>query len=95
MRYWPGLAFAFALLLLASGLDAAAGTPSRRVPVQTFQQGGVGCYWYRGREFCSRYCYLEINNKRYCVERERNAVSQAPIDRFLGPAPGVHYRGVK
>lgn len=56
---------------------AYAQAPRRHPPVQTFQQGGVGCYWYRGRYFCARYCYLEVDGKRYCVERERQAHSQA------------------
>lgn len=70
------IALAGALLFLGAAA-AEAQTPRRTPPVQTFQQGGVGCYWYRGRYSCARYCYLEVDGKRYCVEREREARSQA------------------
>lgn len=73
------------VLPLLGAFEAQAQTPRRKPPVQTFQQGGVGCYWYRGRYFCARYCYLEVDGKRYCVDREREARSQAaelePDDR--------------
>ena len=62
------------------------------LPVQTFQQGGLNCYWYRERYVCSRYCYLEVDGMRYCTRRERDAVSQAPFDLFQEPAPTA-YRG--
>ena len=39
---------------------------------------GKGCYWFHGQLFCGRYCYTEINGKRYCREDELEAVSQAP-----------------
>ena len=39
---------------------------------------GVGCYWYRGQLYCSRYCYWEIDGYRYCHPRVGNAISQAP-----------------
>ncbi len=38
-----------------------------------------GCYFYRGRRYCGAYCYWEVNGKRYCQRRERDAHSQAPI----------------
>ena len=38
-----------------------------------------GCYYYRGRRHCGAYCYWEVNGKRYCQRRERDAHSQAPI----------------
>jgi len=66
-----------AAALLFGTFEAGAQTPRRKPPVQTFQQGGVGCYWYRERYFCARYCYLEVDGKRYCVDREREARSQA------------------
>ncbi|MDX2308371.1 MAG: hypothetical protein NW216_09055 [Hyphomicrobium sp.] len=40
---------------------------------------GKGCYYYRGREHCGSYCYWEVNGKRYCQERAREAFSQAPV----------------
>src|SRR5262245_50061727 len=39
---------------------------------------GVGCYWYHGQLYCSRYCYWEIDGYRYCHPRLGSAVSQAP-----------------
>lgn len=39
----------------------------------------VGCYWFRERQYCSRYCYLEVDGRRYCRERERLAYPQAPF----------------
>lgn len=84
-------------LLFLGGLAAHAQTPRRSPPVQTFQQGGVGCYWYRSRYFCSRYCYLEVDGKRYCVEREREARSQAaePDDEDVVRGPRRKYSGIK
>lgn len=38
-----------------------------------------GCYFERGREFCGSYCYWEVNGKRYCQRRLRDAHSQAPV----------------
>ncbi|MBY0226282.1 MAG: hypothetical protein K2Q28_10800 [Hyphomicrobium sp.] len=38
-----------------------------------------GCYFERGRRFCGAYCYWEVNGKRYCQRRERDAHSQAPV----------------
>lgn len=43
---------------------------------------GIGCYWERGRQFCSRYCYVEVDGRRYCTERARDAHSQAPADEL-------------
>jgi len=33
----------------------------------------IGCYAFRGRMTCSRYCWRDINGRRYCHERERYA----------------------
>ena len=38
-----------------------------------------GCTWYRQRQTCGRYCYTEVNGKRYCQEREHDAHPQAPL----------------
>lgn len=47
-----------------------------------------GCYYYRGREHCGSYCYWEINGKRYCQQRAREAFSQAgsPHESDVGDA---------
>jgi hypothetical protein len=39
---------------------------------------GVGCYWFHGHHYCSRYCYLEIDGYYYCQRRLFDAGSQAP-----------------
>jgi hypothetical protein len=84
------------VLLLLGVFEAQAQTPRRKPPVQTFQQGGVGCYWYRGRYFCARYCYLEVDGKRYCVDREREARSQAAeLDHEDARGPRRTYSGAK
>ena len=41
---------------------------------------GIGCYFERGRTFCSRYCYIEVDGHRFCRERPREARSQAPVE---------------
>jgi hypothetical protein len=44
---------------------------------------GRGCYFERGVEYCGSYCYVEINGKRYCQQRLRDAHSQAPIELWI------------
>lgn len=44
-----------------------------------------GCYYHRGRRYCGTYCYWEVNGKRYCQRRERNAHSQAPFVEDADP----------
>ena len=58
---------------------------------------GVGCYWYRGRLNCSRYCYWEIDGSRFCTRRLREAHSQAPeLREDETPYPPYRpYRSVK
>ena len=46
-----------------------------------------GCYFYRGRRHCGSFCYWEINGKRYCQTREREAVPQADV--WIDDAPPV------
>ena len=46
-----------------------------------------GCYWRGGVRYCSQYCYLEINGKRYCHKRERVAVPQG--DPYAQERPTV------
>ena len=43
---------------------------------------GVGCYFERGRTFCSRYCYVEVDGHRFCRHRTHEAYSQAPVDEL-------------
>lgn len=58
----------------------------------------VGCYWMGGEEYCTRYCYWEVNGKRYCREKEFLAVPQGPMPEVaLRPEqpPEVLYRPYK
>ena len=49
-----------------------------------------GCYYYRGRRHCGRYCYYEINGLRYCQQREREAYPQAGYEvDDAAPGPGM------
>lgn len=70
--------------------SASAGRYLRRPAQFLVEPAGeaVGCYWYRQREFCSRYCYYEVNGKRYCHHNQREAHPQALIvdDYLYAPA---------
>jgi hypothetical protein len=43
---------------------------------------GIGCYFERGRTFCSHYCYIEVDGHRFCRDRPREARSQAPVEEL-------------
>jgi hypothetical protein len=89
-----------AALLLSAGVAGPSqaqpyGHPYPRA-VQVPQ--GVGCYWFRGRLNCSRYCYWEIDGHRYCTRRLRDARTQAPellFDDYAPYPPAGGYRSVK
>lgn len=58
-----------------------------------------GCYWNRGRRYCSRYCYIEVNGRRYCNQRQSEAVPQAGCEEpevpeliYRRPRHRHHYR---
>jgi hypothetical protein len=66
-------AAATALLIPATTSQAHA----QQVPGWGYQAPeGRGCYWHRQQYFCARYCYFEVDGRRYCVERERDAYPQ-------------------
>ena len=72
------------LLLTAAialaGVTSLATAGPRRGPPRILEERALeaaGCYFYRGRQFCGRYCYYEINGRRYCQRREREAHTQA------------------
>jgi hypothetical protein len=44
---------------------------------------GKGCYFERGVEYCGSYCYVEVNGRRYCQQRLRDAHSQAPLELWV------------
>jgi hypothetical protein len=76
---------ALALLTLAGSAlaggrhEAVAGCPALLT--------AEGCYWNRGRRYCSRYCYIEANGHRYCNQRESEAVPQAACEEPERPEP--------
>ncbi|HEX2840996.1 hypothetical protein [Hyphomicrobium sp.] len=86
----------FALSVLQAQ-PATAGPRMDRFSEQRYMAGPVaplearGCYYRRGREYCGRYCYIEINGRRYCQERARDAVPQAGIGFFGEPPPEAGY----
>lgn len=49
-------------------------------PLETADETSAakGCYWYRQKQYCGRYCYIEGNGIRYCREREPEAFPQMP-----------------
>ena len=51
-----------------------------------------GCYWHSGVRYCSSYCYVEINGKRYCNKRESEAVPQGDPYRVERPTVEEIYR---
>lgn len=56
----------------------------------------AGCYFIRGERYCGRYCYWEINGKRYCQPRARDAWPQAEF--YLEddtPPPRRRHRSMK
>lgn len=83
------LGYTLRALIGAIGLSAvvtASAEPYRRPPdayVMPPTPQGVGCYFYREREYCGRYCYWEVNGKRYCRERAREAHSQVPLVPYV------------
>lgn len=96
MRLIPSaLLCAAASLAPAAGLAPAACADPAVVylPAPPPHQG-VGCYFYRGARYCSRYCYWEVDGFRYCQPRASEAVSQAPYPLLIesyppGPPPPV------
>jgi hypothetical protein len=48
---------------------------------------GVGCYWFRGQHYCSRYCWVEIDGYAYCHRNLAEAGSQAPPPVAVSPGP--------
>ena len=84
---------AIAALLLITGAPGPSHAQPYPRTVQVPQ--GVGCYWFRGRLNCSRYCYWEIDGYRYCTRRLRDAHTQAPELLFDDYAPYPPARGYK
>lgn len=77
---------AIALAALQALMAAALATPAdagrRRgapppSPDDVFVAEGRGCTWSHGAMTCSRHCYLEVDGRRYCTTRSRDAFPQA------------------
>lgn len=74
---------AFAVLgALATAFAATTADAGRRhrappQPDDVFVAEGRGCYWARGAMTCSRFCYLEVDGRRYCQPRSDRAFPQA------------------
>lgn len=78
-------------LAMASIAPVAASEEGRRVPVVVGavpEVEAVGCYWKLGRQYCARYCYYEVNGRRYCHRRLDEAYPQ-------GPLPEIEYLPMK
>jgi hypothetical protein len=78
------------IVLAVAGFSASSAADPRRdrfvevpVPIEA-----KGCYYRRGREYCGRYCYIEVNGRRYCQERRRDAVPQADIEFWMPSSAG-------
>ena len=80
------------LALLQLGASASAQGRRPRVIVELPPTEARGCYYDRGEEFCGSYCYWEVNGKRYCQRRLRDAHSQAGPEHFFyaEPRPGTY-----
>ena len=77
-----GFLVLMAIFLATTGSETLARrlTPIPRVVEVMDAPEGIGCYFERGRTFCSRYCYIEVDGHRFCRERPREARSQAPVE---------------
>ncbi len=62
-------------------------------PAEIAETQAHGCYYHRGRRYCARYCYWEIDGRRYCQRRLRQAHPQAYYyTREERIAPEARYR---
>lgn len=54
----------------------------------------AGCYWHRGRHYCNRYCYKEVDGFVFCQPRLRDAGSQArlPMELHAGEPRDPRFR---
>ncbi len=89
---------AFAVLVLSAanplGNSSSAHSALRAYDLEEPGPEASGCYFSRGEMYCGRYCYVEINGKRYCQPRARDAYPQGEIyleESLVGPARHRHY----
>jgi hypothetical protein len=88
---------AFAVLVVAAavplGNRSSAHSALRAYDLDAPGPEASGCYFSRGQMFCGRYCYIEINGKRYCQVRERDAFPQGEVyieESLVGPSRYRH-----
>jgi hypothetical protein len=82
------------LIMMVPQGAAATSRLDRQFDRPLYPVEAKGCYFRRGREYCGRYCYIEVNGKRYCQERLRDAVPQAGFEYFWEPG-SPRSRGMK
>jgi hypothetical protein len=92
MHFEQHILRAAAGLIVLAGLTApaSAGGKLRAEELARPVVYAEGCYWHRGERYCSRYCYIEVNGRRYCHKRRREAVPQADGEEL---PPERRYRG--
>jgi len=71
------LLFVGLLVFGASAWVAQASAGGRAVENPQWHDS-KGCYAFRGRITCSRYCWRDLNGHRYCHERESLAYPHTP-----------------
>jgi hypothetical protein len=90
------LIFAFLMLLVPTGAQAEPARASSKDDGLSELDGpplyARGCYWHRGTRYCSQYCYVEINGRRFCNTRESEAVPQGDPYQPVRPAVEDMYR---
>lgn len=89
-RNLAAVLFAATALVVGSPVATAGGDAAILAadgPVYTGR--AVGCYYHRGRRFCSRYCYIEVNGLEYCHDRQSEAFPQGIVfeDAFADDHP--------
>ena len=80
---------AIAVVIFFVGIGPVmAHPPSRQQYIEIAPGEARGCYYHRDERFCARYCYWEVNGRRYCQVRERDAYPQAELEvDETGPGP--------
>lgn len=77
----------FSIAIVGDSAVADHYRAGHRSVVEPLGPEAMGCVWYRQRLDCSRYCYIEVNGKRYCRERAREAHPQGLFDEFVYVGP--------
>jgi hypothetical protein len=91
------MSFVFRMAVVMLALAGAAQTGAWAGAKDGYDADGPlyyakACYWHRGTRYCRLYCYVEINGKHYCHERESLAVPQGDPYRPERPTVDDIYR---